>query len=315
MKKMIFLFLIINTILISYILQNNISNDITVGTFTIEQELKSIEDYNYMNYNKYIKYIEENPNASYEEAIVMVNNNIDISYNKDLSKIVHHKYFIRNNLDNYLINLTDNLDETISLVNTNSIYEQYTNTTLTDITKDTLILVNKYHYLNSNYEPDDLEEINTIYNKGNNNKLRTIAKEAFEKMCAAALLDNIHLYNMSAYRSFEYQENIYNKNVLSDGQNEADKTSARPGYSEHQSGLTLDINWISNKFEDTDEFKWLEKHAYEYGFILRYPKNKENLTGYSYEPWHYRYVGEEVANKIKEDNITFDEYYAYYIEK
>ena len=92
----------------------------------------------------------------------------------------------------------------------------------------------------------------------------------------------------------------------------------RAGYSEHQTGLALDIVTYGasmDTFENTDEFKWLSDNAYKYGFILRYPKGKEKLTGYSYESWHYRYVGKDVAKKIHDLDITYDEYYAYYIEK
>ena len=98
---------------------------------------------------------------------------------------------------------------------------------------------------------------------------------------------------------------------------EADLKAARPGYSEHQTGLALDITTRlaeDEEFVNTEEFSWLKENAHKYGFILRYPEGKENITGYSYEPWHYRYVGIDVATKIYNENITFDEYYAYYIE-
>ena len=96
-----------------------------------------------------------------------------------------------------------------------------------------------------------------------------------------------------------------------------DDYASRPGFSEHQTGLALDIvtdNIIGNEFENTDEFKWLQENAHLYGFILRYPKDKEYITGYNYESWHYRYVGKELATKIKESGLTYDEYYAYYCE-
>ena len=95
----------------------------------------------------------------------------------------------------------------------------------------------------------------------------------------------------------------------------ADTYSARAGTSEHQTGLATDVNSVSTSFENSSAFKWLEKNSYKYGFILRYPKGKEHITGYMYEPWHYRYVGSEVAKVIKEKNITYEEYYATYILK
>ena len=93
----------------------------------------------------------------------------------------------------------------------------------------------------------------------------------------------------------------------------ADRYSARPGYSEHQTGLAVDINTTSTSFEHSRQFKWLQKHAHEYGFILRYPKGKEWITGYAYEPWHYRYVGEDVAKIIYKEGITYEQYHAKYI--
>ena len=93
--------------------------------------------------------------------------------------------------------------------------------------------------------------------------------------------------------------------------------AALPGYSEHQTGLAFDVmtsTSTTETFENTKEYEWLKNNAYKYGFILRYPKDKEDITGYAYESWHYRYVGKEIAKKIKEENITYDEYYAYYIE-
>ena len=93
-----------------------------------------------------------------------------------------------------------------------------------------------------------------------------------------------------------------------------DSVSARPGHSEHQTGLTVDINLLSKQFDKTNEYYWMINNSYKYGFILRYPMDKEKLTGYDYEPWHYRYVGRDVALAIHSEDITFDEYYAYYID-
>ena len=145
--------------------------------------------------------------------------------------------------------------------------------------------------------------------------MRKEAAEAFMKMVDGAMLDNIILKNSSAYRSYDYQVNLYDKYVKRDGKEKADIYSARPGYSEHQTGLCADINTINSSFANTKEAKWLAKNAYKYGFILRFPKDKEDVTGYKYEPWHYRYVGIKVAKIIYEENLTLEEYYAYYIDK
>ena len=129
--------------------------------------------------------------------------------------------------------------------------------------------------------------------------------------------DGYKLIVNSSYRSYEEQKEIYDKYSSWYGEDDADKKAARAGYSEHQTGLAVDIqSYCSQKkeFDECEEFTWLTNNAYKYGFILRYPKNKEYLTGYNYEPWHYRYVGKKVSKYIHDNNITFDEYYAYYVK-
>ena len=123
---------------------------------------------------------------------------------------------------------------------------------------------------------------------------------------------------MSAYRSYTNQETLYNRYVQKDGSIKADTYSARPGHSEHQTGLAVDVhNTVLpyTSFDKTNEFTWMKENAHKYGFILRYPKDKTNITGYDYEPWHNRYIGVEHATYIYENNITFDEYYIKYLDK
>lgn len=131
-------------------------------------------------------------------------------------------------------------------------------------------------------------------------------------MCKDALKENIKLYGGSGYRSYSTQSGLYNHYVKEDGKANADTYSARPGHSEHQTGLAIDI--VTSKggfvYENYQEYKWLIKNSYKYGFILRYPKGKENITGYMYEPWHYRYLGTDIATEIHNLNITYEEYVA-----
>ena len=144
-------------------------------------------------------------------------------------------------------------------------------------------------------------------------KLVKEAKEAFENLASTAKKENLNIIAMSTYRSYDYQVNLYNKYVRSDGKEAADTYSGRPGHSEHQTGLAVDVynGKISyTSFEKTKEFNWMQEHAHDFGFILRFPKDKVNETGYTYESWHYRYVGIEEAKYIKEHNISFEEYYA-----
>ena len=149
------------------------------------------------------------------------------------------------------------------------------------------------------------------YNKGEDPK----ARAAFEKMAAAAKPEGFELVAFSGFRSYEYQTTLYTNYVKRDGQEQADRYSARPGYSEHQTGLAFDIGelgkedlWLTSEFGETPAGQWLVNHAHEYGFILRYPKGKEDITGFMYESWHFRYLGVELATKVKNKGVTLEEY-------
>ncbi len=141
------------------------------------------------------------------------------------------------------------------------------------------------------------------------------AKTALTQMLAGAKEAGYNLAAFSGFRSYEYQETLYQNYVNRDGQAAADRYSARPGHSEHQTGLAFDIGeqgqedlWLTEQFGETAAGKWLMDHAHQYGFILRYPKGKEDITGYRYESWHYRYVGVEKATAIKNSSVTLEEY-------
>lgn len=234
------------------------------------------------------------------------------------TKLKNEKYYIEKNLNRYLKYAENNKDINTSKiiidVNSNLDKTKYEDTIKTNINDDNLMIVNKYYYLTEEYKPNDLITLTAKYNTGINSKMRKEAANHFMEMSDAATLDNITIKNASGYRSYNYQVNLYDKYVQRDGKKAADTYSARPGFSEHQTGLVSDINQIDNSFENTDAFKWLQNNAYKYGFILRFPKDKEDVTGYQYEPWHYRYVGKKAAKQIHDENLTLEEYYAYYIE-
>lgn len=237
-------------------------------------------------------------------------------YIKTLEKI---DYYIPQNEQRYInykqthFNLND--EDIVTQVNLNLDKDFYTDTMETLYKNTNYILINKFYYVDKEYVPNHLEEI-TICTKGSLYLVEE-AKIQFEKMCQDVQKENLKIRAISAYRDYTYQLNLYNKYLVHDTKKNVDTYSARAGYSEHQSGLTVDLdNTVTdfNNFESTDEFLWLEENAYKYGFILRYPKNKEKITGYSYEAWHYRYVGKEIASYIKKHNITFDEYYVRFIQ-
>ena len=180
-----------------------------------------------------------------------------------------------------------------------------------------LICANKKHPLPDGYEPSDLAwpEVDVVSARFT---LRWDAAVALEEMFAAAAEDGVTLLLQSGYRSAEYQSQLWNYYAGLYGADDADTISSRPGYSDHQTGLAADIGSASNpsadltqSFIDTAEGQWLYKHAYEYGFIMRYPVGKQDITGYAYEPWHYRYIGVEEATAIytTDPDLSFEEYY------
>lgn len=169
---------------------------------------------------------------------------------------------------------------------------------------DGYLIVNKTYSLPSSY----------------GTSLTSTTKNAFNKMQAAAKLDGINIYIASGFRSYRTQNRLYNNYVARDGKAKADTYSARPGHSEHQSGLAFDIcshdldgqdACINSNFDNTDQAKWLAQNAYKYGFILRYPKGKTNETGYKYESWHFRYVGTDLSTKLYNngDWLTMENYF------
>lgn len=242
---------------------------------------------------------------------IIINN----TYIKDLNTIINLSYFKEDNLDRYLKYLNTSvkdLETSITYVNIGLDNDYYTNVINIDNQDDLAVLVNKYHKLSNDYVPSDLEKINSKYQwLGRSNELRKDAREAFEKMCEAATKDNIYIYAGSGYRSYQTQLYLYNTYVKRDGFKAAETYSARASYSEHQTGLAMDIANKSGFISKNDkEYNWLVKNSYKYGFILRYPEDKENITGYMYEEWHYRYLGTTLAKEVYDSGLTYDEYLA-----
>ncbi|MEG0026496.1 MAG: M15 family metallopeptidase [Bacilli bacterium] len=240
-------------------------------------------------------------------------------YNKYLKIFISQKYFIYNKLDRYIKlyqkDGTVKQKKIVSLVNVSADQSFYENPKKSNTSLKELMLVNKFNYLDSTYKPENIVPIAVQYSYDDNQTLDYVY-EKYKEMWQAASAENLKLIVSSSYRDYDYQEELYNNYKNQKGTEWADGIAARAGYSEHQTGYALDIvniNSTMNDFEDSKEFKWLTKNAYKYGFILRYPYDKEDITGYNYESWHYRYVGKEVAKYIYQNNITFDEYYAYFI--
>ena len=175
---------------------------------------------------------------------------------------------------------------------------------------DGIMIVNKSYPLDSSYEPSEpYKEITSDYLYGPDYLDNTVM-EKFISMKEAAKDAGYELKISSGYRSYKVQVDLYNNYAARDGKEAADTYSARAGYSEHQSGLCFDLNGTNKDFLETPTGAWVNEHAIEYGFILRFPKDKEKYTGYIYESWHYRYVGKNVAKEIKESGYCLEEYIA-----
>ncbi|MBB6446531.1 M15 family metallopeptidase [Bacillus benzoevorans] len=182
-----------------------------------------------------------------------------------------------------------------------------------------LVLVNKEYGLPDGYAPADLVRPNVAFSFGDQDieksYMRKEAAMALEKMFTEAANHNLQLYAVSGYRSYERQVEVFNNEVQNVGREQAVQVVAVPGNSEHQTGLSMDISSasansaLSEQFGETPEGKWLVENAHKFGFILRYPKGKEAITGYQYESWHFRYVGVESASGIYENGLTLEEYF------
>ena len=208
------------------------------------------------------------------------------------------RYFIADNFDRYLaLHKTDTsstpLDVIVALVNMGYDRDRESSAVPCDTSKGQLMLVNGRHYLNENYKPENLAKFSMDY------------CYACKEQTDAQLMVN------SAYRSYKDQIGTYKRNPKG--------YAARAGSSEHQTGFAIDVTSRQHPmrwpFDKSEEGIWMREHCHEYGFILRYPKKQSQIFGFAYEPWHLRYVGKEVAKRIHDEDITFDEYYAYYLDK
>lgn len=178
------------------------------------------------------------------------------------------------------------------------------------------MLVNKFHALNGEYRPDDLIVVPENYSGGEEYRANRVAITALTQMFEAAKAEGLEMVVNSAYRSYDDQLELIEYYRKWYGDNYVNKYVARAGYSEHQTGLAFDIgSTSSNVFANSKEYQWMLDNCYKYGFILRFTKKAEGITGYRDEPWHFRYVGKEIAEYIHKHKITFEEYYAMFLIK
>ena len=319
----------------SKILEESVLQDVFAEEYFEEYfEIVYIEEDSYVedvNLLLELGYKAEEINTFYEKVPGSISVILSNEYNENITKYLELSYFKEENLDRYIkyendddklssvydttvINDNYTYEDTITFVNAYLDMDYYSNDiNLNDEQASNIdVIVNKYYKLNSDYEPSDLTKISSKFASGSNQRLRKEAAEKFEEMASDALSNCFKIYAGSTYRSYDYQLGLYNRYVAQDGFDEAETFSARAGYSEHQLGLAVDIlngrwQYLS---EDDSEYDWLINNSYKYGYILRYPRNKEYVTGYVFEDWHFRYLGIDLATSVYNSGLTFDEYVA-----
>lgn len=236
---------------------------------------------------------------------------------KTVSKYAGVSYFLESKLNAYEVYAAAHPDfdvaKVVTYVNIGLDNEFYSNTKVIENPADMLVLCNKYNSLPEEYVPSDLVDITAANAAAGGLKLRKEAAEAFDRLCAGAKEAGYSIYGASAYRSYSYQRSLYNNYAASDGAAKADTYSARPGFSEHQTGLAVDVKnatTVYDNFGSTREYQWAKDNIQKYGFIIRYLPSTIDITGYKSEEWHFRYVGVETATAVYNSGSTFDEYCA-----
>lgn len=246
--------------------------------------------------------------------------NIEKIKNRDYMNIKDYYTFKNFDIDkydryeNYKNDKNVDYETAVTMVNIGLDQEAYTNVSPAPHQGELTVLVNKYNYLDKNYVPKNLVD---LFDTDRGAKMVDVAASHYKELILAAKEDNITLKSTTAYRSYSFQNTLYTNYVNEDGKEKADTYSARPGYSEHQTGLAVDLTdpTVSGKRLDDKDYQWLLNNAHKYGFIVRYQEKYVPITGYMEEPWHIRYIGEEIATKMHELDITYEEYYDLYINE
>lgn len=300
---------------------------LSMTIYTINETKKIIAEYKYKETYEY-KITEKGYKLNEAKDMIKIlsdekiNYILENEYNEMYYQIITQKYYLDKNFEKYIeyknYHEDTSYEDVIAIVNVHANVGWYNESYKSNTKDNYLIIVNKFYYLDENYKRDDIQNVSLAYSYANN-KASSIVIENFEEM-RQDVEDKlgIHLMINSSFRSYSEQEEIYNE-FKKVSLKYADSYAARPGFSEHQTGLAIDLTSLEHPliddFKKSEEYQWLKENCHKYGFILRYPEGKEYITGYNTESWHFRYVGKEVATQIYNEGITFDEYYAYYIEK
>ena len=326
---------------IKYIIKKGVKSD-TLSHEYSEYVDKTIDqkDFNIDNYKIYLdlKYFDKSNDVSLVNKLIEMGYSVDdinlvlksgnnntikafsegTKYDK-LSDFLKYDYAKLSLLDRYIEYKASNVctyKDAVVRVNIgldNEFYDKYNDVNTFSLT----MIVNKYNKLSESFVPDDLVDVpsNLLISSKSKEKANRVVVEAFEKMATDLNHETTKkIYLSNAYRSYEEQEKTYNTLLKQKGESYVKNSVSRPGFSEHQTGLIINIDTVG-EFNGSVEKEWLKNNAHKYGFILRYPDKKEEITGYKGITKQYRYVGEEIATYIAKNNITFEEYYAMFLDK
>ena len=250
-----------------------------------------------------------------------IDNLMELKYDKNIVKFMSEKYFMYKNLSKYLDYKRDNKLESytniVTIINTEANVDWFDNTKETDTSKKELMLVNRLYGLSKDYEPDDIVDVPSQY-AYSGVKISNSIMDNIVALIDAASDEGYTLVLADGYRSYSEQESIFERYKDAYGYSEADRIAARAGHSEYQTGISFTIVPLYKEYDkpkESPEYKWLNDNAYRYGFIFRLPEDKTDITGFEASTWRLRYVGSEAANIIKSENICFEEYYAYFVDR
>lgn len=309
------------------ILKTEYSDVLDKGILDEDFNIDYLDSYMMLNYyerDDFLKNTNSLLDLKYkEETIDLINSSVSNEFMKvllkeyvfDIDKYLEVEYFKEENYERYKAYFNGNYEKTVLYVNIGLDKEYYTDTTETDKFSITM-LVNKYHGVTEDFAVPDLTAISDECSAQKDAYLTSEAAKAFEKMCYAAKNEGYQILANSSYRDYQTQKDTWQFYYDLYGKSYVDKYVTMPGYSEHQTGLALDVKSAnSNIFKNSKEYTWMIDNSYKYGFIHRYKEEKVNITGISSEAWHFRYVGVEAATYMYENNLCLEEYYAMVIDK
>ena len=294
----------------------------------VEDNLEFYRKIKYVNHKNLIKNINKLLEVGYspndiniiithgsDDAVERFSKREKIKYLEEFFSISYAKLDNYDRYVNYSMETGEDEDLTVLYVNLDLDLNDYENSVEVKDFSLTM-LVNKHRHLNEDFEPNDLVKIDSDYASSDDLYCSRLALNAFKKMSEAASKEGYSIIINSAYRSYQDQVDLSNLYLRTYGQNYVDKYVAKPGYSEHQTGLAFDIGSLNtNVFANSKEYVWMKDNAHKYGFIERFQKKYEGITRFRSEPWHYRYVGVDVATAIHDEDMTLEEYYMMNLDK